>query len=91
MKKIRMGIVGVGNMGSSHSKKLFDGEVPGMELSAVCDISKERREYCERNFPGVPVFATATEMFESGLIDAVEIATPHYDHPKFTMMALESA
>ena len=38
MNKVRLGIIGLGNMGSSHTKNLFEGRVPGAELTAVCDL-----------------------------------------------------
>ena len=77
---VRFGVVGIGNMGTTHSKNLLEGKIPNATLTAVCDISADRRKFAENNFEGVKVFETATEMFESGLIDAVEIAAPHYDH-----------
>ncbi len=36
----------------------------------------------------VTLFSDAREMLESGLIDAVIVATPHYDHPGLSMMAM---
>jgi len=42
----------------------------------------------EKN-PNVKAFSDAVEMFESGTIDAVVIATPHYDHPLIAVEALK--
>ncbi|WP_438447634.1 Gfo/Idh/MocA family protein [Gorillibacterium sp. sgz5001074] len=82
MENVRIGIIGLGNMGSSHCMQIhMNRKVPGMVLGAVCDISAERREWAEKQLPGVPVFDNATDMYKSGLIDAVLIAVPHYDHP----------
>ncbi len=86
---VRFGIVGIGNMGASHCKQLAAGKIDNATLTAICDISEERRKFAEKNFEGVKVFKTAHEMFESGLIDAVEIATPHYDHPSIAIDAFE--
>ena len=44
MKTVRFGIVGVGNMGSSHVKSLGEGHIKRAELAAVCDIKPERLE-----------------------------------------------
>lgn len=87
MKKIRMGIVGFGNMGTAHCKNISEGKIENMELAGICDISEERRKAAKKAYPDVPVFATATEMFESGAINAVEIAVPHYDHPPIAIDA----
>ena len=89
MDKVRIGIIGVGNMGSSHAKSVFAGKVPNMVLGAVADIKAERRDWAKENLPGVPVFDDASKMMDSGLIDAVIVAVPHYDHPRLVREALE--
>ena len=38
MAKLRMGIIGYGNMGSSHVKDLKEGKVKDMKVTAVCDF-----------------------------------------------------
>ncbi len=89
MDKVRMGVIGYGNMGSKHAKNLYVGKVPNMELGAICDTSEERRIAARKEHPEIPVFATAEELFHSGTCDAVEIAVPHYDHPGLTMRAFQ--
>jgi predicted dehydrogenase len=76
MKNVRLGIIGIGNMGGSHATNVLAGKVPGLELTAVCDTEVSK---CAR-FSGVRAFASAEELIASGLVDAVLIATPHYDH-----------
>ena len=90
MKKIRLGILGVGNIGRDHVKRVVNGECPEIELAAVCDLKPDRLAYA-RELAGeaLPVFTSAEEMMESGLIDSVLVSVPHYDHPKFAMMAME--
>ncbi|MGG4552701.1 Gfo/Idh/MocA family protein [Paenibacillus humicus] len=88
MENVRLGIIGIGNMGMSHSLRIHqEHKVPGMTLGAVCDISSDRRTWAQENLPGVAVFEHATELYESGLIDAVLIAVPHYDHPSLAIEA----
>lgn len=79
-KKVRMGIIGFGNMGSGHAKSIMTGLVPKMELAAVCDVDPEKAKKAEELYH-VPVFTDDDEMLESGLLDAVLIAVLHYDHP----------
>ncbi|MCR4620872.1 MAG: Gfo/Idh/MocA family oxidoreductase [Clostridiales bacterium] len=88
MDKVRLGIVGVGNIGSSHCKSLIEGKVNGMVLGAIADIKPERRQWAQENLPGVAIFDDAEKMMDSGLVDAVLVATPHYDHPRLVKMAL---
>ena len=44
MDKVRFGIIGVGNMGSSHAKNLFNGEIKDAVLGAICDLKESRRQ-----------------------------------------------
>lgn len=87
MEKIKLGIIGVGNIGVTHSKNITGGQTKLVDLVAVCDIAPDRRTWAERNLPGVKVFDDATEMMKSGLIDSVLIAVPHYDHPRLAIEA----
>ncbi len=87
MEKLRIGIIGYGNMGTGHVGNLMSGKVPKMELTAVCDIALARREAMQRDYPGIPVFADAEELYKSGLCDVVLIAVPHYFHPPLAIRA----
>lgn len=88
MNTVRIGIIGVGNMGTGHAYMLYKGEVEGLTLTAIADISEPRRKFVEEHFEGVTVFDNASKMMESGLIDAVIVATPHYYHPPLVIEAL---
>lgn len=81
MEKVRFGIVGIGNMGSSHAKNLFDGKIENAQLTAVCDIDEAKRQWAEENLVGVKVFSDYSELLSFDGIDAIIIATPHYLHP----------
>lgn len=52
--KIRLGIIGIGNMGSAHAKHVAEGKCPDFELAAVADIKPARLEWaaeiCPRRF-----------------------------------------
>lgn len=87
MEKVRLGLIGYGNMGTGHAANITAGKVPGMELSAMCDTSAPRREAFARTYPEIPVFSDAEELFESECCDAVLIAVPHYDHPQLAIRA----
>ena len=83
--KVRLGIVGVGNMGSGHIANILAGRCPEIEVTAVADINPERLDYAKSKIPEVAVFNTAEEMLDSGLIDAAIVSVPHYFHPKYVM------
>jgi len=83
MDKVRIGIVGLGNMGTSHANYLMEGTVRGAVLATVCDERTERLTFAEEKWGASVIrFASAEEMYRSGLIDGVIICTPHYDHPQ---------
>ena len=89
MNEIRIGIAGIGNMGSSHAKKLSEGRVPGARLCAVADRKARRREWAENTFGGgIEIYSEADDMIKRADIDAVIVAVPHYDHPRLVMEAL---
>ena len=86
MEQVRLGIIGIGNMGTAHANNIKDGKCPEIKLTAVADINPKRLEWAaEKLDPSVAKFSTAEEMLDSGLIDAAIVAVPHYDHPKYAM------
>lgn len=90
MEKIRLGIIGIGNMGSGHATRVRDGNCPDFVLAAVADINPKRLEWAQRSFgEEVARFDNAEAMLDSGLIDACIVAVPHYDHPKYVIECLK--
>ena len=90
MDCVKIGIIGVGNMGSSHAKNIIEGKVPGMTLAAVADRDPSRREWAKKNLPeSVAIFAEGDELIDSGVCDAVLVAVPHYQHPTLSIKAMQ--
>jgi predicted dehydrogenase len=86
MKKVRLGIIGIGNMGSAHVRTINAGKVEGMEVGAVCDTNPSRKDL----FPEIPFFDNASDLIKSDKVDAVLVATPHYDHTTFGIETLQA-
>lgn len=86
MDKVRIGIVGMGNMGKYHADYLLKGEVAHAELAAVCSTSPHKLEAYKDK---VKVFSDGEAMIKSGEIDAVLVATPHYQHTSLGICAIE--
>lgn len=86
MDKVKLGIIGIGNMGSAHVRTIESGKVPGMEVSAVCDSNPERKTL----FPEIPFFDKAEDLIASDSVDAVLVATPHYDHTTLGVQTLNA-
>ena len=89
-EKIKLGIIGIGNMGSGHAKCVVGGECPDFELVAAADIKPQRLEWAKELSPDINCFDTAEKMLDSGLINACMICVPHYDHPKYTIESLSA-
>ena len=86
MKKVRFGVVGVGGMGGFHVNSILKDSGREFCLAAVADVVPEiARRVGEQ--AGVPHFGDAQKMYDSGLIDAVIIATPHYWHAPLAIRA----
>ena len=88
MTKVRLGIIGVGNMGSGHAANILAGKCPEIELTAVADRREARRQWAKDTLPeGTSIFEEGSDLIQSGLCDAVHICTPHYQHPTLAMEA----
>jgi len=84
MANVRLGIVGIGNMGSSHLREILAGKISRLEVAAICDTNPEKLA----KFPQVKAFSESAAMIRSGLIDAILICTPHYGHTTIGIDAL---
>ena len=87
---VRVGVIGIGNMGSAHANCVYSGKIQGMALKAVCDIAPERLAYCQKNFPGVATYEDWQEVLRNPELDAVIIAVPHPLHAKIAIAALQA-
>ena len=88
--KIRLGIIGVGNMGSGHAGNVLEGKCPDFELTAVADVNPDRLEWTKANLPGDYMrFDDAIAMLDSGNIDACIVSVPHYEHAKYAMECMK--
>jgi predicted dehydrogenase len=86
MKPVRLGIIGLGNMGLGHADSITSGKVSRCEITAVCDPSPEKAA----RFPKAKNFTRSDELVRSGAVDAVLIATPHFDHTVSGIAALQA-
>lgn len=88
MTQIRVGVIGMGNMGTSHAVSIARGDIEGAVLTAVCDARESALEWAKTELQGnVQMFKECEEMLQSGCIDAILIATPHYFHPEQAVSA----
>ena len=88
MERVRFGVVGMGNMGTYHCNYL--DTLPGARLAAVCESDAAKLEAAAEKFPEAEKFQHWQEMLASKTIDAVLIATPHYQHPDIAVAAFDA-
>lgn len=86
MEPVRLGIIGLGNMGAAHIANILAGKVARCQLVAVGNPTGDKRAL----YPQLDYFARSDELIRSGHVDAVLIATPHYSHTAIGIDALEN-
>ena len=85
MNEVRLGVIGVGGMGSSHARSVLAGKVSRLRLTAVADVNPKA---LEQFADPVRKFTDNAALMRSGEVDAVLIATPHFDHTTVGITAL---
>lgn len=85
MEKVRLGIIGLGNIGKYHADYLQNKKVSRCELVAVCDAVAPLDRYAP-----LKIFNDGEAIIRSGEVDAVIIATPHFQHTTLGIAALNA-
>src|SRR5215470_13339882 len=75
MKKLRVGVVGVGHIGSNHAR--LYAELPSADFTAVYDVDPVRSRTIASKFGATP--AKSLDDF-SAMVDAASVATPTNTH-----------
>lgn len=86
--KIRVGIIGLGVMGSRYLKKLQD--ISECEVTALCDNNPQKlTEVKEKGLldEEIKLFTSSRDLIDSGLCDAVLVVTPHPFHAESSIYA----
>ena len=92
MKKVRFGIVGIGNQGTYYANLLKDNKVENGILVALCDNDIEKLQIAKNKFgdiEGVKFYDNYLSMLDDNVCDAVLVETPHYDHPEIVIECLK--
>jgi predicted dehydrogenase len=82
MKKVRVGVIGTGMMGCEHLKNLLG--LPNVQITAVSDPNEEPLNWARLTLgdsaDAVTYFSDHRELLQSGLVDAVLVASPNFTH-----------
>lgn len=84
-RQVRLGIVGLGGMGSHHLRNA--GTIAGVRVTAVCDTDPSKTAVAGEQ--GAARFSDHERLMDAGLVDAVLIATPHFQHVPVALAAFE--
>lgn len=87
MNTVRLGIIGLGNIGRYHADYLIEGKVTRCVLTAVADPFTSLDPYRQKS---VTTFKDGEALIQSGLVDAVLIATPHFQHTSLGIAAFNA-
>jgi len=86
---IKIGIIGIGAIGTKHARSIHEGKIANTTLAAICGTSSERSKINATGFPDAAFFDDTKTMMSSGLVDAVIICTPNYNHSDLTLLAFK--
>ncbi|MGO9698493.1 MAG: Gfo/Idh/MocA family oxidoreductase, partial [Xanthobacteraceae bacterium] len=75
-KPLKVGVVGVGVMGSNHARVLAD--IPGVHLVGIADPDRKQRDFVARTL-GCAAFSDVDGLLQAG-VDAITIAAPTHLH-----------
>jgi dTDP-4-amino-4,6-dideoxygalactose transaminase/predicted dehydrogenase len=84
---IRFGVIGLGTMGQEHARTIASNSLTN--LVGVTDIQPKTGRKVAADLH-CTWFDSAEEMVQSGAVDAVVIATPHWQHAELAVKALKA-
>jgi len=76
-KKVNISVIGMGIMGCVHAQDVMD--LINTRLVAICDLDREKADKAAAQW-GVRAYYDYRSLLEHPGLEAVIIATPHYDH-----------
>lgn len=88
MKKLRIGLVGAGNIARAHLQAYRD--VPDAEIVAICDINPDVLAVTAKKYGIAKTYASETEMLQNEALDAVDVCVWNCSHASCTIEALNA-
>ncbi|MGX7418248.1 Gfo/Idh/MocA family protein [Carnobacterium gallinarum] len=91
MADIGLAVVGAGNIGTMHIDYLSRNQIKGCRLVAICDTDATKLEQIEANYPKrYQLYSSLTDLLKDSKVEALLIATPHYDHPTLAIEGMKA-
>lgn len=89
MKRLKIGIAGLGRMGMTHATNITK-YVDNVEVVAACSLDPEHLEYVKEKLNIKDVYNSFESMINNADIDTVVIATPTIIHPEHAIYAMRA-
>jgi predicted dehydrogenase len=84
---IKLGFVGTGTIANSHLVNLK--EMPGVSVTAFCDLQLERAEAAAREWTSAKAYRKMDDMLDDQKLDGLYICVPPMAHGELEMSAIE--
>ena len=89
MKKIKLGIIGLGRAGFGMHTAELCGKEDLFEIAAVCDVEQDRCENMQKIY-GARSYTRVEDIVADPDVDVIDVATRSCDHFKHAMTALNA-
>lgn len=73
---VKIGVIGLGPIGSMHADNLLSGKIPGARLECVC----EQKPVTDPKYGGIKIYPDVDDMLRQADIDAAIVSTPSFTH-----------
>ncbi len=83
---MKLGLIGLGAIGSMHFKNVREGKVPNCEIIAVCD----EKGVDTQKFDNCKAYLKVDEILADNSVEAVIVATPSFNHYSLAKRCLEA-
>ena len=87
-KPVRLAIIGTGGMANNHAQRYQ--EIPGCQVVACADVSRERAEAFATKYNIPAAFDSVDELLAKATFDAVSIVTPDAYHAELSIQCLKA-
>lgn len=91
MKKVRVGIIGIGEIGTTKHLTQLSRHKDEVEIAALCDLIPERCEKAKKDFDlDAKVYTDYKEICADESLDVIHVCTPNPLHCEMTILALNN-
>ncbi|MCP0887498.1 Gfo/Idh/MocA family oxidoreductase [Ligilactobacillus sp. WILCCON 0076] len=88
-RKVSVGIIGLGRLGSRHAKHLVE-KIQGVKLVAACALDENQLKWAQESLGVKNTYTDYKKMIDKEDLSAVFIVAPTPFHPEMTIYAMEA-